>query len=123
MPISTSSAPHDHESSPAATPGQNCDVGWKPDTPRAPHRSTRQRHAPATPAPPTPPAAAPSNAGTQNAAGSPSHPKAQSSSHERPPGRVLVLKLALRPSTRLDRAAALLQRREVGERPAAGPDA
>src|SRR5262245_4590502 len=69
MPISTSFAPHQHATSQAATPGQNSDAASKHAMRPEPRRQTRPA-SPARPAPPTPPAAAPSDAGTQNDAGS-----------------------------------------------------
>src|SRR5690242_8617005 len=74
MRISTSSAPHHPDTGPAATPGPNCEDAWKRTTPPAPHPQTPPT-TPATPAPPTPPAAAPSDAGTPNAAGSTGRPR------------------------------------------------
>src|SRR5690242_16203072 len=70
MPISTNSEPTRHANDPEATPGPSCDAASRPTTPPAPHRSTPPPATRAQSAPPTPPAAAPSSAGTPNAAGS-----------------------------------------------------
>ena len=66
-------APHHHANGRAATPGPNSAAASKPTTPTARHPHTRHASR-ATPAPPTPPAAAPSNAGTPNDAGSAARP-------------------------------------------------